>query len=183
MLAVADFTFLVPPHDSLLDNDRLVSNIADYLTASEREYDLGDFPHFYDVGPDEGVDILLGQQGLWSIGVELRAGLSTYGLPSRVRGAEDVSRNTVFLGLYEDALQVDRYLQAAGVRVDDTLGTPFASDLDLDGTSVTVLDRDQDRYVLVILADVPENLAGAIDRLLSGEFRDSLVSDFVGVNS
>ena len=34
VLAIHDFTFLVPPQNSILDNDRLVSNIADFLTDS-----------------------------------------------------------------------------------------------------------------------------------------------------
>ena len=181
VLAIADFTFMVPPQNSLLDNDKLVSNIADYLTSSEREYDLADFPHFYQVGPENGIDILLGQPSLWDIGVEVRNGLAAYGLSSRIRGVEDLSRDTVFLGLYEDALQMDQYLQAAGIRVDDTLGAPFAPDLDPEGTALTVLDQDQDRRVLIVLADTPETLTGAVARLLAGEFRDDLVSDFVGV--
>ena len=182
VLAIADFTFLIPPHNSLLDNDRLVSNIADYLTSSEREYELADFPHFYEVGPEAGLDILLGEASLWDIGVEMKNGLAAYGMSARIRGTEDLSRDTVFLGLYDDALPMSRYLQAAGVRIDDTLGTPFAPDLDLEGTSVTVLDQNQDRHVLVVLADTSETLAGAAARLLVGEFRGDLVSDFVGVS-
>ena len=181
VLSIADFTFMVPPHNSLLDNDRLVSNIADFLTTSEREFDLADFPHFFEAGLDKGADILLGQPSLWSTGTELRNGLSAAGISSRMRGVEDVSRDAVFLGLYEDAAQVSQYLQAAGVRVDDTLGAPFAPDLDLEGTAITVLDRNQDRYVLVVLADNPETLTGAVSRLIAGEFREDLVSDFLGV--
>ena len=182
VLAIADFTFMVPPQNSLLDNDRLVSNIADYLTSSEREYELADFPHFYEVGSENSIDILLGQPSLWNIGIEMKNGLSVYQVSSQIRGVEDLSRDTVFLGLYEDALQMSRYLQAAGVRIDDTLGTPFAMDLDPEGTAVTVLDQNQDRHVLVVLADTPETLAGAVTRLLVGEFRGDLVTDFVGVS-
>ena len=182
VLAIADFTFMVPPHNSLLDNNRLVSNIADYFTSSEREYDLADFPHFYEVGSDKDVDILLGRPSLWSIGTGLKASLSAYGLSSQIRGVEDVARDTVFLGLYKDALQVSQYLQAAGIRIDDTLGTPFAPDLELESTSVTMLDRSQDRHVLIILADTPETLTYTVNRLLTGEFRGDLVSDFVGVS-
>ena len=181
VLAIADFTFMVPPQNSLLDNDRLISNIADYLTSSEREYDLADFPHFYEAGPENGVDILLGQPSLWDIGIQMKSGLSTYRRSSQIRGVEDLSRDTVFLGLYEDALPMSRYLQAAGVRIGDTLGTPFAPDLDPEGTSVTVLDQNQDRHVLMVLADSPETLAGAVNRLLVGEFRGDLVTHSVGV--
>ena len=181
ILAIADFTFMVPPHNSLLDNDKLVSNIADYVTDSERKYDLADFPHFYKGGSGNSVDILIGQPSLLNIGLQVKNGLSTYRLASQIRGVEDVSRDSVFLGLYEDALQVSQYLQAAGVRVDDTLGTPFAPDMDLEGTAVIVLDRSQDRYVLVVLADTPETLTDTVIRLISGGYRGDLVSDFVGV--
>ncbi len=181
VLAIADFTFMVPPQNSLLDNDRLVSNIADFLTSSERGYDLADFPHFYEAGSEAGVDILLGRQSLWDAGIQMKNGLSNYEISSQIRGVEDLSRDTVFLGLYEDALPMSRYLQAAGVRIGDTLGTPFAPDLDPARTSITVLDQNQDRHVLMALADNPRTLAGAVDRLLFGEFRGDLVTDFVGV--
>ena len=181
VLAVADFTFMVPPQNSLLDNDRLISNIADFLTSSEREYELADFPHFYEAGSENGTDILLGRESLWDIGIRTKNGLADYQISSEIRGVEDLSRDTVFLGLYEDALPMSRYLQAAGVRIGDTLGTPFAPDLDPDGTSVTVLDQNQDRHVLVVLADSPWTLDGAVNRLLDGEFRGDLVTNFVGV--
>lgn len=181
VLAIADFTFMVPPQDTLLDNGRLISNIADYLTTSEREYDLGDFPHYYETGTDNGADILLGQPSLWDTGIRMKNGLSAFDVSSEIRRVEDLSRDTVFLGLYEDALPMSRYLQAAGVRVGDTLGTPFALDLDPEETSVTVLDQNQDRYVLMVLADNPRTLHGAVDRLLADEFRSDLVTDHVGV--
>ena len=182
VLAIADFTFMVPPHNSLLDNDKLMSNIANYFTSSEREYDLADFPYFYEVGSENSVDILLGQPSLWGIGTAVKNGLAARQVSSQIRGVEDVSRDTVFLGLYEDALQMSQYLQAAGTRVDDTLGAPFATDLDPEGTAITVLDQNQDRHVLVILADTPETLSDAVDRLLTGRFRDDMVTDFVGVH-
>ena len=181
VLSVGDLTFMIPPHNSLLDNDRLVSNIADYLTESSREFDLADFPHFFDGGVTNGVDILLGQPTLLDSGTKLKMGLSDHGISSNIRGIEDLSRDTVFLGLYEDALQVGQYLQATGVRVGDTLGTPFDPDLDPDGTAVTVLEQDQDRHVLIMLADTPEALEAAVDRLLTGEFREDLVGNYVGV--
>lgn len=182
VLAVADFTFLVSPQDSLLDNGRLISNIADYLTTSERSYELADFPYFYEADSQDGVDILLGDSTLWDIGIQMKNGLSGYRVSSEIRGAEDLSRDTVFLGLYDDALPMSRYLQAAGIRIGDTLGTPFAQDLDPARTSVIVLDQNQDRHVLMVLADRPGTLTGAINRLLDGQFRGDLVTDFVGVN-
>ena len=97
VLAVADFTFVVPPYNSLLSNQQLLSNVADYLTDSQREFDLADFPHFYESSLDNSIDIVLGQPSIWNIGLEMRTGLSDYGLSSRISGEEDLSRNTVLL--------------------------------------------------------------------------------------
>ena len=183
VLAIGDFTFMVPPYNSLVDNGKFLSNLADYLTDSRREFDLEDFPHFYVGRPDDSVDILLGQPSFWSVGTAMRNGLSAYGLSSEVRGLEDVSRDTAFLGLYEDALRVGQYLQAAGVRVDEVLSTPFAEDLNTKGTAIVILHRDQDRHVLVVLADTPDGLAEAVGSLFSGEFRKDLISNSVGLRS
>ena len=72
VLAIADFTFMVPVNDSLLDNGRLVSNIADYVTDSVREFHLSDFPYFYETGQNEGVDILIGQPSLLNTGLQMK---------------------------------------------------------------------------------------------------------------
>ena len=183
VLAIGDFTFMIPPYNSLVDNGKFLSNLADYLTDSRREFDLEDFPHFYVGRPDDSVDILLGQPSLWSVGTDMRNGLSAYGLSSEVRGLEDVSRDAAFLGLYEDALRVGQYLQAVGVRVDEVLSTPFAEDLNTKGTAIVILHKDQDRHVLVVLADTPDGLAEAVGSLFSGEFRKDLISNSVGLRN
>lgn len=182
VLAVADFTFIIPPQSGVMDNDQLLSNIADYFTVSTREYELADFPHFYRSGSDNDVDIVLGQPSLLASGTALKNGLAESGIFSGIRSDQDASRDTVFLGLHEDALQVSGYLQAAGIRVDETLGGHFGEDLPLEGTTVTVLDGNQDRHALMILADTPENLDKAVAALLDGKFRQNLVSDFASVS-
>ncbi len=181
VLALADFTFMVGGHESLLDNGRLLSNIADFLTDSERQFLLSDFPYFYGDSRDEGIDILLGQSGLLNIGLQLKSTLAGWQVASEISSLDDPSRDSVFIGLFEDAAKVNQYLQVAGVRVDDTLRTPFAPELELAGTALMVLDQGQDRDMLVILADSPATLNGAVGRLLSGQFRVDLVSDTVAV--
>ena len=156
--------------------------IIDFATTSDRVFDLADFPHFYPAGPDPGVQILLGRPELLGSGAELKSGLEDYGIAADIRGTEDVSRDTVFLGLHEDALQVRQYLPGCGVRVDETLGMPFGLELDPTGTAVTVLDREGDRHVLILLADTPAVLDKAVARLLDGGFRSDLVSEVTGVS-
>ena len=181
VLAIADFGFMVPNNDSLLDNGRLVSNIADYITETGREFHLSDFPHFYGSGPEESVDIVISRADLLNTGLQIKTRLNSQRISSEITSVEDVSRDTLFLGLYEDASQVSQYLEVAGVWVDDTLRTDLASELPLGNTTVMVLDQSQGRDVLVILGETPAALAGAVGRLISGEFRSDLVSDFIAL--
>ena len=182
VLAIADFSFMVPPQDSLLDNSQLVSNLADYLTESERTYHLTDFPYFYESGTDSAVEIVLGRSSLLGSGQQMKTQLAAYGLSSEISAQEDPAKSMVFLGLYEDASQVGPYLQTAGIRVDDTLRTPYTQELQLAEAGVIVLDQGEDgRYVLTILADTPDRLADTVYQLVSGNYRGALVSDFAGI--
>ena len=89
----------------------------------------------------------------------------------------------MFLGLYEDSRMVSQYLQAAGVSIDETITLPFAPEVDREGTAIILLHRDQGRYVLVVLGETPVALTGAVSSLFSGEFRDELVSDYLGLRN
>ena len=183
VLAVSDLTFMIPPHNSALDNDQLLSNIADFLTAGSRQFVIGDFPHFYPSGSGPGVDIIVGQPALLESGSALKNGLSEYGIAATLARSEDFGRDTVFLGLHEDALRVASYLQAAGVRVDDSLSGPFGEGLAPEGVAIAVLDPNRDRHVLIVLADTPETLGKTVERLLDGQYRQDLVNDFASISS
>ncbi len=183
VLAIGDFTFMVPPYNSLLDNDKLLSNLTDYLTDSQRSFELADFPYFFAGDGGESIDILLGRDDLWDNGVLMRSVLSTVGVTAGISADENLSRDTVFLGLFEDAAQVERYLQTVGVTIDGAIRLPSGLELERRGTSITLLHGDEDRHVLVLLADTARSLSSAVDALLGGNFREDLVNDFVGVRS
>ena len=177
ILALYDLTFLIPPHNSVADNDRLVSNIADYLTDSQRQFELADFPSFF----KGEVDILLGQPSLFNMGADFKSLLSGSQMVSQIRSTEDTAQDTVFLGLYDDASQVAPYLQASGVQIGETLSVPSISDIPAAGTSLILLNQSQDRHVLIVMGQSEGDLSSAMDRLSSGGFRAGLVDDFVGV--
>ena len=179
VLAIHDLTFMVPPQNAILDNDRLISNIADYLTDSRRAFELADFPHYF---RDE-VDILLGGSGLFDVGTEFKTMLEQFGRTPQLRGLEDISRDTVFLGLYEDVGAVDRYLAAAGIQVDDVLRTRFSPDVPTLGTAIILLHRTKERHVMVVLGGSKRSLLDMARRLEIGQFRDGLVSELLGVYS
>ena len=177
VLAVADLTFMIPPQNSIGDNDMLIANIADFLTDSERTFEVSDFPHFFGAS----VDILLGGDALFDVATRLKSLLGTLRIESEIQGFEDLTRDTVFLGLYEDSPGVVQYLSPAGVIVSETVRTPFTPELPTEGTALILLNKTAQRRVLVILGDTPQALLDMVGRLASGAFRDGLVDPLLGV--
>ena len=177
VLALADLTFMIPPRNSIVDNDRLVSNLADYLTESQREFELADFPHFF----RNEVDILLSRSSLFDLGTQLKATLSSFQVDSEMRREEDLTRDAVFLGLYDDSSQVAQYLDVAGIQVDGALRTPFTPDIPAGEAALILLHRTQDRHVLVLLGSSEQALFGLLQRLQFDDFKDGLVGDMLGV--
>ncbi len=177
VVAISDLTFMIPPQNSILDNDKLVSNLAEFLTGGDRRFELADFPHFFDTD----IDILLGRASLFGVATELKSLLSTFELRSDIRGVEDLRRDTIYLGLFEDSPDIVQYLDVAGIQVDGALRTPFTPDIATDGTAIILLHRTRERHVLVILGHSEATLLHIIDRLSSGTFRSGLVDDLLGV--
>ena len=177
ILAVYDWTFMIPPYSGVKDNEQLTSNIADFLTENDRQYRLSDFPRFL----DGEVDILLEDPDLVTEAARLKQVLGRVGVSAQLQGQENVGRDTIFLALFDEHTRAARYLDANGIRVGDSLSTPFASGISLEKRAVMLLDRSGDRDVLVLLADTGASLKSAIDLLNNGSFRNGLVDDITGV--
>lgn len=178
VLAAHDFTFMIPPYNGVRDNDRLLANIADFLTGGQMEYRLTDYPHFL----QGGVDLLLGRPELVDLGSRLKEGLAEGGSRVELRRLDNGGGDLVFLGLYADAAAVGRYLDAVGIYVEESgINAPFAPGLSREGTGLLALYRAGEREVLVVLADTPQGLEKIIGQLESGGFRRGLVADYAGV--
>ena len=177
VVALGDLTFMVPPRSTVLDNDTLISNLADFLTTGEREFELADYPHFF----REEVVVLLGRSSLLNTAARLREDLSSFGIDSSMKRVEDVTKDTVYVGLYEDSSDVAQYLEVAGVHVDETLRIPFIPNIERERTGMIILHTGKERHVLVVLADSQATLENTVDLLGSGFFRKGLLGDFLGV--
>ncbi len=181
VLAISDFTFMSEPYRSVTDNDRLIANIADFLTTGRREFDLTDFPHIF----NEGVDIVVTSPALLPQATLFKGLLLPTEGEVAFREREDFQRNTVVIGLFQDIDRVRHYLARANIVLDDgketRITTPFAPPILKEGSGLLYLDTQAGRRVLVVLAESP----AAVDRLVkllgTGEFRSGLVSDAVGL--
>ena len=177
VVALTDLTFLIPPQSTIVNNPRLISNLADFLTTSERSFDLADFPYFF----DEATEIILGRPSLLDAGVGMTSVLSGFQVASEIRNVPDPNSDLVYLGLYDDAPSVAQYLQLAGVEIGDELRTPFTPAIARDESAMAVLYQDEQRGVLIVLGDTPDDVDRVLRQLGNGSFRQGLVGDFVGV--
>lgn len=85
------------------------------------------------------------------------------------------------MGLFDDAVQVERYLGLAVIQVRETIRTPFTPDLQPQGSALISLQSQDDRHILIVMADSLHTLADVSAQLESGEFCDVIVSDLLVV--
>ena len=177
VVALGDLTFMAPPQDSVVDNSLFISNLAQFLTESERRFDLTDFPHFF----GQQATVVAGNPELLSQAAALRAILES---PEREVGLaerEDPSLDMIFLGTFDEIDRVQSYLLANDIRIGDLISTPLGPDKPKDGTALLLLHQQSGRNVLLVLADDIATLEEAVGLLESGGFRSGLVSERVAI--
>ncbi|MEE9593787.1 MAG: hypothetical protein V3V92_00125, partial [Candidatus Hydrothermarchaeales archaeon] len=67
-LAIGDISFMLEPYNSVFDNNKLVSNIADFITAGGRLYHITDHPHYL----DNGYFLVYGEDSLLDDALEIK---------------------------------------------------------------------------------------------------------------
>jgi hypothetical protein len=190
VLALGDLTCLTAPYHTVRDNDRFLSNLADWLVSAERRWDLRDFPYLF----QRPVDLvqISGQYldpRLFASGEGLRDVLSLADLTLELRDAADPDHDAIFVGTFDNVELVEEYLEDAGVTI--TMGeeegatpTPTADEeqardrveveglgtLPVEGTTLFVVGRETDRVVVVALGEDGEAAMAALDRLAAADF-------------
>ncbi|MCI0826451.1 MAG: hypothetical protein J4N73_01580 [Chloroflexi bacterium] len=196
VLALGDVTALTPSFHTIADNDRFLSNIADWLAAASREWDLKDFPHLFR-GP---VDLVQVSEGSLDPRLIARSGtlqelFQQARLTLSLRAAADPDHDTLFVGTFDNVDLVQDYLATAGVAIvlaeadeeeeepQDTIEIEGLGTLGLEGTTLYVVDRSADRVVVVALAEDGEAAIQALERLTSVDFSGCVHGEGVTVCS
>lgn len=177
VVAMGDLTFMIPPYNAIYDNDQLIANLADFLTQSERDYHLEDFPNF--LGQD--VPVIALREELIPVAQSFKAAVSKTGGSARISSREDPLGDNVILGVWGDSPAVEYYLSIGGITVRDTIRTSVSPDLSKKGAALLYLYRTNGRRVLIILGEDRESLEAVISQLESGGFRKSVVSPNLGI--
>ena len=123
----------------------------------------------------------MGRSTLVDSATDLKNLLAAFEVDAEFRGVEDLSADTVFLGLYDDSADVVQYLHVAGIEVDEAIRTPFTEAIVREGSAVALLHKTRDRHVLIVLASSEQTLASVVGLFGTGSFRNGLVDGLIGV--
>jgi|GEM_PF-666152 len=206
VLALGDVTALTAPYHTVAANDQLLSNIADWLVAAEREWDLRDFPYLFQ-RPVDVVQVsgdFVDPRLIAGLGA-LEGVLAQADLALNLRESADPDHDALFVGTYENVELVEEYLDEAGVTITlveeeegaatteeteegeepprDTVEVEGLGSIAVEGTTLFVVNRSADRVVVTALAEDGEAAIAALDRLAFGDFWGCLESDDVMVCS
>ena len=203
VLALGDLTFLFEPYNAVRNNDTLIAHIASFLAGAERDYNLADFPFFFGDRVDlvyAGAPIL--DSSLLDASTDLQTLFSDSGKELSVRDGEKEDSDTLFVGLYKEAQDLESYLAKAGVTLPPSLETsssalsatatpPASADTTTDtaedhirigavgtmvvtSTALLLWQEEGGRQVMILLSDTPSGLENAIERLSNGDLGDCL---------
>ena len=178
VLAIGDTTFMKPPFDQVEENGAFIARIADFLTTSERIFDLADFPA--PLASDVAVSMLSG--GLLGPATQLAELLTFGGRRASLEALDRPAVDTVFVGLFADRAAVDHHLRAGGVTfADGRIVTASAPPVSQANGGLLLLDSRGGRNVLVIMASSGRDMGFMVQLLGSGAYRSGLVSPTLGL--
>lgn len=206
VLALGDLTALTAPYHTVGDNDRFLSNVADWLMAAPREWKLRDFPYLFQ-RPVDLVQIsgeyldprLIAKSG------PLREVVALTGLTLEMSDAAEPDHDAILVGTFDDVETVQEYLEDAGVTItilEEQAGTPTPTPtteeeeqprdaIEVEGlgsiplldTTLFVVHRATDGVSIIVLGENGDAAMAALDRLTSADFVSCADRDDVTVCS
>ena len=118
VLALGDLSLFGVPYHTFADNDRFLSNIANWLAEDVRDWSIAEFPFLFK-GPVDLVQAAAGSLDprLIARGADLQAAFQKAGLSLSLRAEAAPDRDTLFVGTFDDLEVVQEFLVTAGVTV------------------------------------------------------------------
>ncbi len=157
VLATSDITFMNEPYNTVFDNNRLVSNVANFLTGGKRTYHVDDYP--YNLG--DKFNIVYSEGALLEKGLELK---NQFGRKVSLRKDDSGIGNALILGFY-NTTSAKKHLKGTGVSVNTKIDVGSTKGLKREGSFLVVLAPTADRNVLLVLSDDEEGVGKATDTL------------------
>ncbi len=173
VLAIGDMTFMMEPYNAVYDNNRLVSNIADFLTSGGRVFHVDDYPYY--LGGE--FFVVYSEGSLLDEGIKLKNFL---GKKASLRQSDPEFNDALILGSY-DTSGVGKYLKDAGISINNEIIVGGIGALEKEGSFLIALTSEEGRNVLLVLGDDEDGVEEAIDAL--DELEENLLTNFLVYSS
>lgn len=188
VLAIGDFTFLLPPFNTVADNSTLINNIADFLLNGQRKTSLANFPYIFneatvDVLPTSNVQLTAGITGALS---RLQVRLTATNSSLKVIKDNPPDSNLIVLGTFSSSDDLTKYVEPFNLKLDDTseyIELPQIGKLGRSGNGILLFSHSEKGTTLVLLADTMEDETTLMDTLSSGDLSTCVLQGDIGVCS
>jgi hypothetical protein len=173
VLALGDLSFMLEPYNSVFDNNKLASNIADFLTTGGRVYHITDYPYYL----GDEYFLVYTNESILEESLEIMRKIDRR---ANLRSKDPGFGHTLVVGLYSNSL-VRKYMDDAGIILNDKLEIKGVGKLRKDGTFIISLTQRGGRRVILVAADDKPGLleaASSLDKL--GEIS---LTDFVAYSA
>ncbi len=188
VLAFGDFTFLMPPYNTVADNAPLINNVADFLLGGKRTGILADYPYIFrgrsvDIVPTSGVQMTAEIIGALA---GLQSGLRDAGVQTAIVQDPPSGVNRIVLGTFSPTDDLAPYVKPFGLASEE-LGEyielqPFGK-IGRSGTGLLLLSPGESSSTLVLLADSVDDLTTLIGNLGSGDLSACVLQGNTGACS
>jgi len=188
VFAAGDFTFMMPPYDTVGDNSTLINNIADFLLNGHRQDVLANYPYIFD---EAQVDILATSNVQLTAGItgalsSLQARLAATNTELKVVKDTPTDNNLIVLGTFSTSDDLNKYVEPFNVKLDDTneyVEIPQFGKIGRSGNGVLLFSHSEKGTTLVLLADTVDDVTTLMDTLSSGDLSGCVLQGDIGVCS
>ena len=115
VLALGDLTFFNDPYNAAESNGVFINNIADFLSAGERSYELRDFPHYFGTNVDVVFDNTRVFNSQFEDSVKLKDLLEANNSQVSFTDSINTENDVIYVGRLGETEAVQEYLDAAGI--------------------------------------------------------------------
>ncbi len=119
VLALGDLTFLGEPYSAAESNGQLVNNMADFITSGQRDFELKDFPYFFNPEIDIVFDNTLVFNSQFEDSVKLKDFLEE--IDYKVTFTDEIGDDgdVIFVGRFDELEVVEDFLAEANITLLD----------------------------------------------------------------
>jgi hypothetical protein len=149
VLALGDLTFFTEPYSAAENNGTLINNIADFLSGGQRDFELRDFPYFFNTKVDIVFDNSLVFNSQFENSVKLKEALEK--IERNVTFTDKIGddNDVIFVGRFDEVEVIKDYLDAAKITI---LGPDEKTKAE---EEKTLLEEEADKNKIALINDEP----------------------------